>query len=295
MVGRKSVGDRFFDFLNALFMICMIVITVYPFLYVIFASVSESRLLVGHSGLLLFPKGFSLSAYQLVLRNPNIATGYQNTLFIIVLGTFLNLLLTSFGAYVLSRKNFKFKNIMMILIVFTMYFSGGLIPRYLLVYNSYHLGNSLWALILPQAISTWNLIVMRTSFQSIPDSLEESAKIDGANDFVVLFRIILPLSLPVIAVMILFYGVGHWNSWFDAMIFLRDRELYPLQLILREILISNSTDIMLGGVTDFDDREMVGESIRYATIMVATLPILFIYPFIQKYFVKGVMIGALKG
>ena len=295
MIARKSVGDRFFDFLNALFMICMIVITVYPFLYVIFASVSESRLLVGHSGLLLSPKGFSLSAYRLVMKNPNIATGYQNTLFIIVLGTFLNILLTSFGAYVLSRKNFKFRNIMMILIVFTMYFSGGLIPRYLLVYNSYHLGNSIWALILPQAISTWNLIVMRTSFQSIPDSLEESARIDGANDFVVLFRIILPLSLPVIAVMVLFYGVGHWNSWFDAMIFLRDRELYPLQLILREILISNSTDIMLGGVTDFDDREMVGESIRYATIMVATLPILFIYPFIQKYFVKGVMIGALKG
>lgn len=295
MVVKKSLGDRAFDIINMLFMIFMIIITVYPFIYVILASISEARQLVGHSGLLLRPKGFSLTAYNLVFQNPNIATGYKNTLFVLVVGTFINLLLTSLGAYVLSRKNFGFRNFMMIIIVFTMYFNGGLIPRYLLIYNNYHLGNSLWALILPQAISTWNLIVMRTSFMSIPDSLEESAKIDGANDLIVLFRIVLPLSLPVVAVMILFYGVGHWNAWFDAMIFLRERELYPLQLILREILISNSNDIMLGGVTDIGDRELIGESIQYATIMVATLPILFIYPFVQKYFVKGVLVGALKG
>jgi len=295
MVVKKSLGDRAFDIINAVFMVLMIIITVYPFVYVIFASISEARQLVGHSGLLLRPKGFSLMAYKLVFHNPNIASGYKNTLFVLVVGTFINLFLTSLGAYVLSRKNFGFRNFMMIIIVFTMYFNGGLIPRYLLIYNNYHLGNSLWALILPQAISTWNLIVMRTSFMSIPDSLEESAKIDGANDFIVLFRIILPLSLPVVAVMILFYGVGHWNAWFDAMIFLRERELYPLQLILREILISNSNDIMLGGVTDIGDRELVGESIQYATIIVATLPVLFIYPFVQKYFVKGVMVGALKG
>jgi len=295
MVVKKSLGDRAFDIINMLFMIFMIIITVYPFIYVILASISEARQLVGHSGLLLRPKGFSLTAYNLVFQNPNIATGYKNTLFVLVVGTFINLLLTSLGAYVLSRKNFGFRNLMMIIIVFTMYFNGGLIPRYLLIYNNYHLGNSLWALILPQAISTWNLIVMRTSFMSIPDSLEESAKIDGANDLIVLFRIVLPLSLPVVAVMILFYGVGHWNAWFDAMIFLRERELYPLQLILREILISNSNDIMLGGVTDIGDRELIGESIQYATIMVATLPILFIYPFVQKYFVKGVLVGALKG
>jgi len=295
MVVKKSLADRAFDIINTVFMILMIIITVYPFIYVIFASISESKQLIGHSGLLLKPKGFSTAAYKLVFLNPNISTGYKNTLFVLVLGTFINLLLTSLGAYVLSRKNFGFRKFMMIMIVFTMYFNGGLIPRYLLIYNSYHLGNSLWALILPSAISTWNLIVMRTSFLSIPDSLEESAKIDGANDIIVLFRIILPLSLPVVAVMILFYGVSHWNAWFDAMIFLRDRELYPLQLILREILISNSTDIMLGGATDFDDRELVGETIQYATIMVATLPVLFIYPFVQKYFVKGVMVGALKG
>lgn len=295
MVVKKSLADRAFDIINTVFMILMIIITVYPFIYVIFASISESKQLIGHSGLLLKPKGFSTAAYKLVFLNPNISTGYKNTLFVLVLGTFINLLLTSLGAYVLSRKNFGFRKFMMIMIVFTMYFNGGLIPRYLLIYNNYHLGNSLWALILPSAISTWNLIVMRTSFLSIPDSLEESAKIDGANDIIVLFRIILPLSLPVVAVMILFYGVSHWNAWFDAMIFLRDRELYPLQLILREILISNSTDIMLGGATDFDDRELVGETIQYATIMVATLPVLFIYPFVQKYFVKGVMVGALKG
>jgi len=295
MVVKKSAGDRIFDFFNALFMICMIIVTLYPFIYVILASVSESRQLIGHHGLLLKPKGFSLMAYKLVFKNPNIVTGYRNTLFILVIGTIFNILLTSFGAYILSRKNFKFKNIMMVLIVFTMYFNGGMIPRYLMVYNNYHLGNSLWALILPQAISTWNLIVMRTSFSSLPDSLEESAKIDGANDFVILFRIVLPLSKAVVAVMILFYGVSHWNSWFDSMIFLRERDLYPLQLILREILISNNTDTMLEGITGMDDREMVGKSIQYATIIVATLPILLIYPFIQKYFVKGVMVGALKG
>lgn len=180
----------------------------------------------------------------------------------------------------------------MFFIVFTMFFSGGLIPSYLLV-TGLGMLDSLWALIIPGAVSAFNLIIMRTAFQGIPVSLEESAKLDGANDFTVLVRIILPLSLTVIAVMILFYGVGHWNSWFGALIYLRDRDLYPLQLVLLEILITNSTDSMLTAAGPAD-KMPIGETIKYATIIVATVPILLLYPFLQKYFVKGVMIGAIK-
>ena len=294
MVGTKSTGEKVFDGLNGLLMLFMIMITLYPFIYVTAASLSDSKELMTHSGILLLPKGFNTMAYLLVFKNPNILTGYRNTLFILVVGTFLNLLMTSFGAYVLSRKHFAIRNVLMVGIIFTMYFHGGLIPRYLLVSNTLHLKNNLFALIFPTAIATWNLIVMRTSFMALPDSLEESAKIDGANDFVILFKIILPVSLPVVAVMILFYGVGHWNTWFDALIFLRERQLYPLQLILREILIISSTDTMTREMSG-EDKQAIGESIKYATIIVATVPILLIYPFVQKYFVKGVMVGALKG
>ena len=291
---RKSPGEKTFDTINIFFMLIMIVITLYPFLYVTAASLSEARQLIGHTGFMILPKGFSLSAYKMVLNNPNILTGYRNTLVVLIGGTALNILMTSLGAYILSRKSFALKKPLMLAIIFTMYFHGGMIPRYLLVNNTLNLKNSLLALILPTAIMTWNLIVLRTAFMSVPDSLEESARIDGANDFVILFRIVIPVSLPSMAVMVLFYGVHHWNAWFDAMIFLRERSLYPLQLILREILVLSSTDSMMidaGG----QDREAIGESIKYATILVATVPILLIYPSVQKYFVKGIMIGALKG
>jgi len=178
------------------------------------------------------------------------------------------------------------------MIVVTMFFQGGLIPTYLLVSNL-GLVDTPWAMIIPGAINTWNLIIMRTSFQAVPASLEESAKIDGANEWTIMWRIILPLSIPVMAVMVLFYAVGHWNAWFNAMIYLRDRNLYPLQLILREILITNSTDSMMTNASGVD-KMPISETIKYATIMVATIPILVLYPFLQKYFVKGVMIGALK-
>jgi putative aldouronate transport system permease protein len=290
---RKSVGEHLFDLVNTLFMIFMVIITLYPFLYVAAASLSDSNKLVGHTGILLLPAGFTLDAYKAVLENPNILTGYSNTILIVALGTTLNIFFTSIGAYVLSRKQVMWNTPLMMLIVFTMFFSGGLIPMYLLVYKTLHLGNSLLALILPGMISTWNLIVMRTSFAAIPESLIESAKIDGSTDFGVLFRIVLPLSMPVISVMILFYGVGHWNSWFGAMIYLRERELFPLQLILREILVLNSTDAMMTNAGDAD-RFSIGESIKYATIMVATVPILLVYPFLQKYFAHGVMVGAIK-
>ena len=289
---KRNTGELVFDGFNSLIMIILMLITLYPLLYVAFSSVSNPSLLVKHRGLLLYPKGFTLSSYKAVFKNPMISLGYYNTIFYVVVGTFINLFLTSLGAYVLSRKKLFWKNVITVYIIFTMFFSGGLIPKYLTV-MSLGLIDSRWAVILPSAISTYNMIIMRTSFLSIPDSLEESATIDGASDIRILFNIILPLSLPVIAVMILFYGVSHWNSWFNAMVYLRTRELYPLQLILREILITNSIDSMITDVSSMD-KEPVGETIKYATIMVATLPVLFIYPFLQRYFVKGVMIGAIK-
>ncbi|MCZ8517730.1 carbohydrate ABC transporter permease [Paenibacillus filicis] len=292
MLSKTTWGEKLFDAFNIAFMLILCIVTLYPFMYVLFASLSEPLSIVQHRGLLLWPQGLNLKAYKAVFDNPMIPSGYRNTLFYVVLGTSINILMTSLGAYVLSRRNVLFKNAIMIMIVITMFFHGGLIPSYLLI-TKLGMLNTPWALIIPGAISTWNLIIMRTSFQSIPASLEESARIDGANDFAICFRIILPLSLPVIAVMILFYAVGHWNAWFDAMIYLRNRQLFPLQLILREILITNNTDTMTTNVGSLEAMYLA-ETIKYATIMVATIPILVLYPFLQKYFVKGVMIGAIK-
>jgi putative aldouronate transport system permease protein len=265
----------------------------YPLLYVLFASLSDSAQLLANKGLLWKPVGFSLEAYKSVLANPGIATGFRNTLFILVFGVIVNLFMTALGAYVLSRKNVMWNKVFMFFIVFTMFFGGGLIPLYLVV-KGVGLLDTLWSTILPFAISTFNLIIMRTSFMGIPDSLEESAKIDGANHFTILFRIIIPLSMPVIAVMILYYAVDKWNGWFYASVFIKSRELFPLQLVLREILIANSTESMSAGASA-GDRFQIGETIKYATIMVATIPILCIYPFLQRFFVKGVMVGSLKG
>lgn len=291
---RRTAGETAFQALDIVLMVLMMAVCLYPFLYVAFASVSLPERIVAHRGILLAPLGFSASAYEAVFRNPNILTGYQNTLIVLVAGTTLNVLLTAFGAYGLSRHQFGLRNIVMFAIVFTMMFSGGLIPLYLQV-SSLKLVDTRWALILPSAISAWNLVIMRTYFQGLPDSLEESARIDGATDWRILFQIILPLAMPVVAVMILFYGVHHWNSWFHAMIFLRNRGLYPLQIILREILIANDTLSMTQSAAASVDMEQIGETIKYATIIVATLPILVIYPALQKYFMKGVLIGAIKG
>jgi putative aldouronate transport system permease protein len=262
-------------------------------LYVVFASFSDPGEIAIHRGILWAPKGFQIDAYKLVLKNPDILSGYKNTIFYVVVGTALNVLITSMLAYTLSRKGLLLNNAIMFMIVVTMFFSGGMIPGYILMTNLGLMG-SRWAIILPGLVNTMNLIIMRTSFMGIPESLEEAARIDGANDMVILFKVVLPLSLPVISVMVLFYGVGHWNSWFGAMLYLRDRGLYPLQLILREILIFSSTDDMMVSLGTRRGQDM-SEIIKYATIMVATVPILAIYPFMQKYFVKGVMVGAIKG
>jgi putative aldouronate transport system permease protein len=287
-----SWGERLFDISINLFMVALMAVTLYPFLYVLFASFSNPADLIQHQGLLLMPTGFSLESYKLVFQNPMISIGYINTLIYVAVGTILNLTLTSFAAYALSRKGVRFVGPIMFGIVFTMFFSGGLIPTYL---NMKNLGllDTRWAMILPSAISTWNLLVMRTSFAGIPAALEESARIDGANDFRILFQIFIPVSLPIMAVMTLFYGVGHWNAYMDALIYLRDKDLYPLQLVLQGILITNSTDSMMSTVADVD-KGLIQETIKYATIIVATVPILMLYPFLQRYFVKGVMLGSIK-
>ncbi|WP_422656880.1 carbohydrate ABC transporter permease [Paenibacillus sp. EC2-1] len=291
MVNKLSTGEKIFSCMNVLIMIGLCFLTLYPFLYVAFASMSDPSALAQHRGLLLAPLDIDFGAYKAVFENPMITTGYRNTLIYVVAGTIINLIATAIGAYVLSRRDLYFKNILVMLIVITMFFGGGLIPTYLLI-NNLGMLNTIWAMLIPGMIGTFNMIIMRTAFQSIPASLEESAKIDGANDLIILFRIIIPLSMPVIAVMILWYAVGHWNSYFGALIYLRDRELFPLQLVLREILITNTTDSMMTEASG--DKIAIADTIKYATIIVSTLPILILYPFLQKYFVKGVLIGAIK-
>ncbi|MFD0959686.1 carbohydrate ABC transporter permease [Paenibacillus chungangensis] len=288
----KGFGNALFDVINITGMCLLVALTAYPFIYILFASLSEPNALMGHSGLLFKPLGFNPESYKRVLENPIILSGYANTIFVLVIGLAVNLSLTIVGAYVLSRRGLYWRNAIMFFVVFTMFFTGGLIPIYLTV-KGIGLLDSRFALILPVAINTFHLIIMRTSFQSIPHELEESARMDGAGDLRLLFRIIVPLSMPVISVMILFYGVQHWNSWFNAMIYLRDRDLFPLQLVLREILIANDASRMIGSVPQGDEAS-VAATIKYAAIIITTVPILFIYPFLQRYFVSGVMIGALK-
>lgn len=285
----RKIGGKVFDVFNYALLILVAFVTLYPFLYVIFASLSDPVQLMGNSAPLWKPLGFSLAAYKKVFSNSSIYIGYANTIFYVVVGTTVNIIMTCIAAYVLSRKQFMLRRFFTLMFIFTMYFNGGLIPNYLLI-KGLHLIDNRLALILPGAISTFNLMIMITGFEGIPKSLEESARIDGAGDWTILFRIIMPLAKPTIMVILLYYAVGHWNAWFNAMIYIRDASKRPLQLFLRDILTRNQ----MGAMTGQTDIEDVGQTIKYATILVSTAPILCIYPFIQKYFVQGVMIGAVK-
>lgn len=294
MVIKDSKSRKVFNVCNICFMIFLVIITAYPIYYVIVASFSDSNELMRQTGVLIAPLKINVSAYKAVFHNPNIFRGYKNTLIILVLGVGINMIVTSLTAYALSKKNLMFGNAITMFIIFTMFFNGGLVPTYLLV-NSLGITNTYWAVVLPSAMSAYNFIIMRTGFRAVPDSLEEAARIDGVGHFMILIRIFIPLSKATMAVILLYYTVGHWNSWFPAMIYMQKaRELQPLQLVLRSILISNDTTNMTGGGVSID-QEAIGESIKYAVIVVSTLPILVIYPFLQKYFVQGVMIGAVKG
>lgn len=292
---KYSVGQHIFNVFNIMIMLLLVVVMFYPVWYVLVASFTSSDALISHKGILLCPKGFTVNAYKLMMKNPMIVRGYLNSIFLVVAGVASNIVFTSVAAYVLSRKNVFWNRFIMLMIIFTMYFSGGLIPKYLLISKTLHLSNTYWALLLPALINTYNLIIMRTSFAALPDSLIESASLDGAGHWRILIRIVVPLSMPVIAVMILYYAVGIWNSWFEASIYIKERTLFPLQLILREILIDNDTTSMTAGSGDASDIMSIAESVKYAVIVFATVPILCVYPFLQKYFVKGIMIGSVKG
>ncbi|WP_270814719.1 carbohydrate ABC transporter permease [Hungatella effluvii] len=281
-----------FDVILITVLTILCVVTIYPVAYVLFGSLSDPLLLEHQKGILWKPLGFSLEAYKLVLHNPSIATGYRNTLFYVFSGTIINMTMTIFGAFALTRKDLYIKKFVLLVIIFTMQFGGGLIPTYIVVNKL--LGETIWTQMLPGAIATANLIIMRTGFMAIPESLEESAKMDGASDWSILTNIVLPLSKPTLAVIALYYGVAHWNQWFQASVYLRDRNLFPLQLFLREILLQNQVEETVVGVAAGLTANME-DVVKYATVMVAIVPVLCVYPFLQKYFVKGVMVGAVKG
>lgn len=287
---KLTTGELIFQIILTAIMLVVAIVTLYPLWFVFVASLSDATEVIKANGAMVLIKGFNIDAYVEVFKNKNIWTGYANTLFVVTIGTTLSMVVTAIGGYFLSRKNVMWNGVIATLIVFTMYFSGGIIPRYFVV-RDLGLANSLFALIFPVLINTYNLIIMRTAFSSLPESLFEAAQIDGAGHVRILFAVLLPLCGATLAVLGLYYAVSYWNAWFDAMIFIDKRSKFPLQLILREIVMYNTTQNEMIAVDKFD----LAETVQYATIIVATLPILMIYPLIQKYFAKGVMIGAVKG
>lgn len=290
---RLSTGEKVFNAANILIMLLVVLVCLYPIYYVFVASISVPSRIAAHSGVLYGPLGFTLEAYKRVLQNPSVINSYKNTLIYVGVGTSINLVMSCIGAYVLTLDHLMVNRALRKLVIFTMFFSGGLIPLFLQV-QRLGITDSIWAIVLPSAINTYNMLIMQTSFRAIPASLSESAKLDGATDLNILTRIILPLSLPILSTMVLYYGVANWNSWFSAMVYLRTRSKYPVQLILREILITNTTLSMTTDLSTGDIMD-VSHTIQYATIIFVTLPTLFIYPFLQKYFITGLTAGAVKG
>lgn len=292
---KKISKEKIFDIINVFLLFIILIIILYPLIYVVSASFSDAQQVIA-GNIRLLPIDFTTESYQSVFKNENIFRSFINTVTVTIFGTLLNLVLTTLAAYPLSRKDLKGRDKIMIFITITMFFSGGIIPTYLVV-QKLGLINHLSALILPGAISSYNLIIMRTFFQSsIPYELQESAFIDGCSNTRTLLSIILPLSAPILAVIALYYAVAHWNAYFNAMLYLTERELYPLQMILKEILIQSQMSEMMDMNADSLYRQaMLGETIKYAVVVVSSIPMLIIYPFIQKFFVKGIMIGAVKG
>ncbi|KOR87793.1 carbohydrate ABC transporter permease [Paenibacillus solani] len=292
---RESKGDRLFMFLIYLFLSLVLIAVAVPLIYIVSSSFSSPQAVVTGK-VWLFPVDFTLDGYKAVFNNPQIGVGYLNSLFYTVVGTTINVILTIMLAYPLAKKTLYGRNFFMVLLVITMMFEGGLIPYYLVVKNL-HLLDTRWAMILPGALGVFQVIVARTFFQTtIPDELAEAAELDGCSDIRFIFSIVLPLSKPIIAVMTLMYAVGHWNAYFDALIFLRKPDLFPLQIILRNILILNTVDAsMMADVSQMQAQQGLKDLLKYSLIVVASVPVLIIYPFVQKHFVKGVMIGSLKG
>lgn len=289
---RLTREDIVFNVISYTVITLLIFVCLYPIWYVACASISDPSIVAASKGIMLWPRDITLDAYLEVFKDAEIWSGYLNTILYTVVGTFFNVVLTAMLAYALAHKDLLFKKPLTLLVTFTMFFNGGMVPTYLVVRNMGLLDTRLAAL-LPGLVSVFNFIVMRTHFESIPAELEESAKLDGANYWTIFTRVVLPVSGATIAVMVLFYGVTHWNSWFNEMLYMpNDRSIWPLALITREIIVaSSSAAVSEGGVMTQEQAD----AIKYATIIVSTLPILCLYPFLQKYFVKGVMVGSVKG
>lgn len=286
---RKKM--TWFDYFNIILLFGVVIATLYPFLYMINISLSTNHYVMRNE-VTFWPKGFTLDYYKLVLDDPRMGIGYKNTMIYVVVGTILSLICTAMGAYALARK-MAYHRFFTLLIVFTMLFQGGMIPTFLVV-KSLGLMDTMWAMVLPGLVSVWNLIIMRTFFLGIPSEMIDSGKVDGLNDIGVFMRLILPLSKPVMATIGLFYAVALWNNFMFALLYLRDADMFPLQVILRNIAIAgqiNSADV----ANSAGEERVIDESLRFATIIIGTLPILLVYPFIQKHFVKGAMIGSVKG
>ena len=290
---KFSRSDRIFNVFNVIFMILLVMVTLYPVYYVFIASFTDNTVLLQSPGLLLFPHGFTIGAYEMALRHPLLLNGFRNTFFIVAVSLPINIALTLCCGYFMACRGMMFRKVIIIYILFTMWFSAGMIPIFLNI-QSLGLLNSIWSLILPPAMSVFNAIICKTAIEGLPSSLTESAYIDGANDLVIVFRIVFPLIMPTIAVLLLFYGVGHWNAWFWATIFIRDNNLLPVQNLLRAILIE-AQGLLQQAAGEEDRFNQYAETVKYAAIVLTTAPILVIYPFLQRYFVKGVLIGAIKG
>ncbi|MGX7418238.1 carbohydrate ABC transporter permease [Carnobacterium gallinarum] len=298
---KDTLTDRIFMRFNYVFLLMALAIVVYPLIYIVSASISDPQA-VNSGGMLLFPKSITWDGYKTILQNNSIWRGYLNTIYYTALGTGINLLVTLPCAYALSRPDFYGHKLFTTFMLITMFVSGGLIPSYLLVKNLGML-NTVWSLVLPSAVSVYNVVITRAFFQTtIPREMEEAARIDGCSDFKLFIKIILPLSTPIIAVMALFYGVGHWNSFFSALIYLSDKTMYPLQMVLREILVlqdmsSNSVNTQMTGdmASMLFSKQQLAQVIKYGVMIVSTLPIIIVYPFLQKYFVKGMLVGSVKG
>ncbi|WP_217595049.1 carbohydrate ABC transporter permease [Cohnella sp. GbtcB17] len=290
MINSQRPG--IFPIVSAVILTIVVVVTLYPFVHMLAVSFSGD-IYVMQNEITVWPKGFNVKMYELVLGDPKIWTAFQNTIVYTALGTAISLALTSMGAYALSRTQMAFRKSLTMLIVFTMFFGGGMIPTYLVV-RSLGLVDTIWGMVLPGAVSTWNLILMRTFFSGIPKELEESGRLDGLNDIGIFLRIMVPLSTASFATIALFYAVGLWNNFQLPLLYLRTPDTFPLQVLLRNLILAGTASS--GDVTRIGgDNLIVEESLKYATIMVSTLPILVVYPFVQKYFVKGAMIGAIKG
>ena len=291
---KESVTDRLFLGLVYLFLVGVLIVILFPLLHIVSASFSSPSA-VTSGRVWLWPVEFTLVGYEAVFRNSDIWTGFGNSLFYTVFGTLLNVAFTVMIAYPLARRTFYGRNLMMLLLVFTMFFDGGLIPNYLLV-KSLGLLDTRWAMILPGAFAVFQVIIARTFFQSLPEELAEAAEIDGCSDMKFFLQVVLPLSKPILAVMFLMYAVGHWNAYFSALIYLKDSHMFPLQIFLRNLLILNSENSdMYQDVNNILMQQGLKDLLKYSLIVVSSAPVLIIYPFVQKHFVKGVMIGSLKG